>query len=291
MAEHAHRFDLKRITKRGASEEAIQAHYDVGNDFYRLWLDDSMSYSAAMWESESDNLAVAQSRKRLFHIESARASGKASVLDIGCGWGACLEDLVTDHGTERAVGLTLSSAQADWVTAHRDSRIEVVQEGWEDFTADEPFDAIISIGAFEHFVKPEFVLEERMEIYRRFFMKCSELLKPGGWLSLQTQAYNVGCYTPHSPLSKIFPESDMPRLPDVIEAFDGVFEPSIIRNDPSDYALTVKEWLKNFQRNRATAIEKAGQTTCENFERFLAGGVKAYENSVFMLLRMALKKL
>jgi len=291
MAEQARRIELADNAKRGASEEAIQAHYDVGNEFYRLWLDDSMSYSAGMWERDSDSLGVAQTRKRLHHIESAQASGKNSVLDIGCGWGACLEDLVTKHGVRTAVGLTLSSAQASWIKTHRDERIVVLQEGWEDYEPVEAFDAIISIGAFEHFVKPDYDREERTAIYRRFFAKCSRLLKPGGRMSLQTQAYNIGQYTPHSPLSQIFPESDMPRLPDVVAAFDGFFEPSVIRNDPSDYSRTVRAWLNNLQSNREQAIAEAGETVFSNFERFLAGGVKGYENSVFMLLRLTLKRL
>ncbi len=291
MAEQAHNIELADTTKRGASEEAIQAHYDVGNDFYRIWLDDSMSYSAAMWNHETIDLSAAQTRKRLHHIESAEAPGKNSVLDIGCGWGACLDDLVTNYGVQNAVGLTLSSAQAKWVKKHRDRRIVVIQEGWEDYEPSEPFDAIISIGAFEHFVRPDYNREERTAIYRRFFAKCNRLLKPGGKMSLQTQAYNIGCYSPHSPLSRIFPESDMPRLPEIVTAFDNFFEPVVIRNDPSDYTRTVKAWLKNLQTNREQAILAAGEEAYCNFERFLIAGIKGYENAVFMLLRITLRRL
>jgi cyclopropane-fatty-acyl-phospholipid synthase len=250
-----------------------------------------MSYSAAMWKHESDDLVAAQTRKRLHHIRSAEAPGKESVLDIGCGWGACLEDLVTEHGVKNAVGLTLSSAQADWIRRHRDPKIEVVQQSWEDYEPSKVFGSIISIGAFEHFARPDYDREERTAIYRRFFAKCHRLLETGGRMSLQTQAYNIGRYSPHSPLSKIFPESDMPRLPDIVSAFDGFFEPIFIRNDPSDYARTVRAWLKNLQDNREQAITDAGVTVVRNFERFLAAGVKGYENAVFMLLRIALKKL
>jgi cyclopropane-fatty-acyl-phospholipid synthase len=290
MTEHARKFPLERLPKRGASEAAIQAHYDVGNEFYRLWLDESMSYSAAMWESDSEDLESAQRRKRRYHIDCSDAAGKTSVLDIGCGWGACLEDLVRYCGVHNAVGLTLSDAQVEWIKTNRDPKISVYKQGWEDYQSATPFDAIISIGAFEHFVKPDYSLEERMKIYRRFFEKSAELLKPGGRMSLQTQAYNLGRYIPQSPLSRIFPESDMPRLPDIVSAFDGLFEPIVIRNDPADYARTVREWLCNLQKNREQAIAEAGEPVYENFERFLSGGIKGYESSVFMLLRFTLRK-
>ena len=71
---------------RGALPEAIEHHYDVGNAFYRLWLDESMSYSCALWDGEDDALAAAQMRKIDYHVGQARAAGAARVLDVGCGW-------------------------------------------------------------------------------------------------------------------------------------------------------------------------------------------------------------
>src|SRR5215212_4888186 len=95
----------------GTPAAAIRQHYDVGNDFYELWLDPSMSYSCALWATgdaaATDTLEAAQLRKIDFHLPQARAAGKQQVLDIGCGWGATLRRLVEVHGVGQVVGLTL----------------------------------------------------------------------------------------------------------------------------------------------------------------------------------------
>src|SRR5277367_1783247 len=88
----------------GASPEAIQAHYDVGNRFYELWLDPTLTYSCALWAGEDDTLEAAQLRKLDYIAEPALNRGAKHVLDIGCGWGALLAHL-SANGVERAVGL------------------------------------------------------------------------------------------------------------------------------------------------------------------------------------------
>src|SRR5438874_3944026 len=95
----------------GASAGAIQHHYDVGNPFYELWLDPTLTYSCARWEP-GDALEEAQIRKLDLIIGLGGASGKARVLDIGCGWGSCLDRLVRHHRVGEAVGLTMSRSQA-----------------------------------------------------------------------------------------------------------------------------------------------------------------------------------
>lgn len=92
----------------GASKAAISFHYDLGNEFFRLFLDRECCYSCAMYDDESDTLETAQQRKLEYHIQQARAEGAARVLDIGCGWGALQKKLVREHGVKLAVGLTLS---------------------------------------------------------------------------------------------------------------------------------------------------------------------------------------
>src|SRR5215467_9243522 len=155
----------------GASVHAIQAHYDVSNDFYRLWLDPTMTYSCALW-SAGDTLESAQLRKLDFHIRQARAVGARRVLDIGCGWGSMLFRLVNSHDVSFAVGLTLSEAQRSQVGKRGDPRTEVRLESWEEHESDEPYDAILSIGALEHFVRPSLSSEERVKVYRSFFGKA-----------------------------------------------------------------------------------------------------------------------
>src|SRR5215216_2672301 len=120
-----------KLNNPGASSEAIQSHYDVGNEFYSLWLDPTLSYSGAMWEP-GDTLETAQLRKIDFHIEQSGARGAERVLDVGCGWGGVLRRLVGAHGVEKAVGLTLSRAQAEWIAAFDIPNLEVRVESWSE---------------------------------------------------------------------------------------------------------------------------------------------------------------
>ena len=99
---------MTSISDRGASAESIQHHYDVGNKFYSLWLDESMTYSCGLWQDDDDCLSAAQTRKIDYLISLSSAAGRERVLDIGCGWGSIMQRLVAEHGVEHVTGLTLS---------------------------------------------------------------------------------------------------------------------------------------------------------------------------------------
>src|SRR6202042_1862216 len=117
----------------GAGSGAIRHHYDVGNDFWQVWLDPTMSYSCAMWEDPADDLESAQRRKLDFHTEQAGAAGAARALDRGWGWGAPLMPPGAAQGVKHAVGLTLSDAQAESLPAVAPSHIEVLVRSWSDY--------------------------------------------------------------------------------------------------------------------------------------------------------------
>jgi len=279
----------KNAKEFGASVEAIQEHYDVGNAFYRTWLDPTMTYSCAYWQDDNATLQEAQETKLEYLIHAAAATGNETVLDIGCGWGSCLYRLVGRHAVKRAVGLTLSQQQVEWIESRQVPGVEVLLEGWADHDPGHTYDSIISIGALEHFAKPGLSNGDRISVYRQFFKKCHDLLKPGGRMGLQVQAYNTGSYTEHSPLSQVFPESDMPRLFELAAGFDRIFVPTLIRNDPSHYARTVRCWLDGLAARRDEAVQAAGEDNVKRYERFLTGGIKGYEAGVFMLLRLSLE--
>jgi len=273
----------------GASAEAVQAHYDTGNAFYRLWLDPTLTYSCALWD-DATSLEEAQIAKLDHHVTESGAAGAARVLDIGCGWGSVLDRLTRVHGVGRAVGLTLSEAQLKHIEEQRLPNVEVRLESWMDHQPDEPYDAIISIGALEHFVRPETSSEDRVAIYRDFFRRCREMLRPGGLMSLQTMAYGgIGRFQAGA-LGSIFPESDLPRLAELTEALERQFEVVRLRNDPSHYARTVRHWLDSFQRNREEVDLLLGEPRAREYERFLKSGIKGYDIGVFNLLRVTLRR-
>lgn len=283
-----------KIENPGASAEAIQHHYDISNDFYRLWLDSSLTYSCALW-SESDTLDSAQVRKFDYHIEQARAHGAKRVLDIGCGWGSVLKSLIEVHNVEQAVGLTLSEAQAKLLVTFNHPQIEVHLKSWSDYTPEQPFDSIISIGAFEHFATLEASPKEKTEGYRTFFSHCHKFLKPGGWMSLQTIAYgDIARDKSHSDLfiaNEIFPQSDLPRLADIAEAAEQLFEIVLVRNDRWDYARTMRMWFDRLKTNRVKAVELVGEEVVSRYERYLRTFSYSFELGAFLLFRITLRKI
>jgi len=250
----------------GASVDAIEHHYDIGNRFYAAFLDERMVYSAALWR-EGDTLETAQLRKLDHHLNESRAHRAARILDIGCGWGALLRRAVEGYDVEHAVGLTLSRAQHHEATQRSTPNIDVRWESWRDHRPESPYDAIISIGAFEHFVKPDLSRSDRESLYREFFTACWRWLNPGRRLSLQTISYDN---MPRHAMSRfiadeIFPESDLPKAAEIFDASDGLFSCVAMRNDGAHYEETCREWLRRFKRNEALIVEL---TSAERFAQF-----------------------
>jgi cyclopropane-fatty-acyl-phospholipid synthase len=281
-------------TYLGAGSAAIRHHYDVGNEFWQVWLDPTMSYSCAMWEDPSDDLERAQLRKLDYHTEQAHAAGAARVLDIGCGWGAQLRHLVGSHGVQHGVGLTLSDAQAEYLREHTPSNVEVLVRSWSDYEPTEPFDAIISVGAFEHFARQGLSTDEQIEAYRRFFRSCREWLHPGGRLSLQTIAY--GDIPRDRPLrdrfivDEIFPESELPRLADIARAAEMELEIERVRNDRADYVKTLRAWLKILRERRDDAVAASSEELVARYERYLRMFAYSMELGAFTLLRLTMRR-
>jgi cyclopropane-fatty-acyl-phospholipid synthase len=282
------------IAKAGASPQAIESHYGVGDEFFNLWLGPEMVYSCAMFDAAQD-LDAAQLRKLDYHIEAAGAAGASRVLDIGCGWGALLRRLVTHAGVKQAVGLTLSSSQAVWARRAGGPGIDVRIEDWRDHKPESPYDAIISIGAFEHFVHPGMDPVEKLDAYREFFAWCHRALATGGKLSLQTIAFTK---PPSQSLQEqfmflsreVFPESQLPLIWEPLAAAEGLFEIMALRNDAADYVRTLRHWEENLQARSAEAISIVGETTFENFRRYLMLSGVGFIARIVCLLRMTFVK-
>jgi cyclopropane-fatty-acyl-phospholipid synthase len=278
---------------RGASADAIQGHYDVGNDFYALWLDPSRTYSCALWEGEDDDLESAQRRKLDYLAEGARATGAARVLDVGCGWGSMMRRLLERHGVGQVVGLTLSQAQADDVSAALGERCQVRLENWLDHAPEAPYDAIVSIGAFEHFAAFGIGAAERIESYREFFSRCRSWLPPGGRLALQTivKGNNVRLDRRMTRellfvIDRIFPESELPWPAEMIEASARQLELISIRNDAGHYARTCAEWLARLEASREAAEALVGAETVADYARYLRASVDAFTRHHVGLMRV-----
>jgi cyclopropane-fatty-acyl-phospholipid synthase len=277
----------------GGSRAAIQHHYDLSNDFYALWLDETRTYSCALWQGPEDpaDLASAQRSKIDHHVRESGAAGKRRVLDVGCGWGSTLRRLTSQHGVSEAVGLTLSDAQANFIEARQSEGVTVLRESWTTHQPVHPYDAVISVGAFEHFAKPTESVAERIAVYRSFFERVASWLVPGGRLSLQTIAY--GTMRPEEASAfmqtEIFPDSELPRLGDIVAAAEGVMEIVAVRNDRLDYARTCDLWLQGLRANHAAALAMVGAEAVQRYQQYLKLATVGFRMGKLNLLRLTLR--
>jgi cyclopropane-fatty-acyl-phospholipid synthase len=272
----------------GASPEAIQAHYDVGNRFYRLWLDPTLTYSCALWAGEDDTLEAAQQRKLAYIAEPALSRGAKSVLDIGCGWGSLLAHL-SGGGVESLVGLTLSEQQRDYVDSLALPGVEVRLDSWRDHRPLRPYDAIVSVGAFEHFADLDLSESDRLAIYREFFAACHSWLTPGAPLVLQTIAYGpVPALLGRELFLEYFPESDLPKPHEIFKASEDLFEVNELRNDREHYIRTLKAWHRNLRAHRDEAVAEVGHEKVEFYKRYLGASTMMFaaRNTVLLRLKM-----
>lgn len=283
--------DAASATKTGADHEDIESHYGVSNDFYREWLDPSMVYSCALWENAT-TLLDAQISKLEYHIAQARAHGVARVLDIGCGWGAMLRRLVEQHDVGCAIGLTLSDAQASWIRAAAVPKIQAVVEDWRTYRPDAPFDAIVSIGAFEHFAASGLPRAIKVRQYADFFEHCAKWLVPGGCVSVQTISAQAadGEDVNRFIADSVFPGSDLPTLADIVDAIPRELELVFLRNDRRDYSRTCNEWLHNLRVRRSECVALVGAKIVEKYERYLGMSALGFHIGRTGLLRFTLRR-
>jgi cyclopropane-fatty-acyl-phospholipid synthase len=277
----------------GATREAIQLHYDANNEFYKLWLDPSMTYSSALWDHGNEDLDLheAQLNKLDYHAREARIGAGDRILDIGCGWGSGLRRFVETHGAASAHGLTLSAAQLAHIEAVPGVSAELCH--WRDHHPEHTYTGIVSIGAFEHFVEPGLSRSDKVEGYRSFFRYCRDQLEPRGFVSLQTIAY--GNMRPEEAntfiQNEIFPLSELPFPAEIFEATEGLFEIEGYRNDRRDYGRTCAIWYERLHDRRCEAVAMMGQETVDRFAKYLKLSYLGFHMRKLLLLRLTLRSL
>lgn len=333
-------------TYKGTSSKAIRHHYDFLGDFYRLFLGPGLVYSYGAWRDGHDSggdgggrgagggagggdtLEAAQLRKLDDLAVAGGAVGARRVLDVGCGWGGLLHRLVEAHGVERAVGLTMSPGQAEWVRRQGWERCEVRAENWFDHVPDAPYDSIIAIEAIEHFAGSTLWRSRRVDRYRAFFERCHSWLRPGGGLALQCNAWNdrgwlASMVLPASVLAasnggsarlrlkdlygglqnvrdnvrdglhasrKVFPECFLPTRAELIEAGRGLFQVREARNDPQDGVRTVECWLERALANEEHGAALIGATAVSDIIREQRATLKLMREHRSTVLRMAFER-
>ncbi len=238
----AHR--RNRNTKSG-SRRNITAHYDLGNDFYRLWLDDSMTYSSAVFEFPEQTLADAQRNKYRTIAQRAGLSQGQHVLEIGTGWGGFALYAAGELGC-RVTSVTISQAQHDLAqeriaAAGLDHLVTVELRDYRDIEG--TYDAVVSIEMLE---------AVGAEYHGAFFAACDRALKPGGRMSIQVIAFPHDAYQAQLRGANwiqryIFPGGVLPSLTAIESSLQGTaLLISGVQDIRDSYALTLKAWRERF---------------------------------------------
>ncbi len=282
----------------GSNKHEVQVSYDVSNEFFRLWLDERMNYTCATYESDNQSLEAAQLNKLAVLSNFAKVTADMRVLDIGCGWGACLEYLATARGVKEAVGVTLSSAQAAEVNARKIPGVRCVDSDFMKWETDEKFDALISICMMDHLCSPAEAREGKaVDIYRAYFKKCWELTRPGAWFGLQTILRNriprdrKDLEDIYFCTHVIFPGGLNPRLEDIMQAVNPYWEVITVKQNRKDYERTTAEWLRRMRLHEATIRTTWGAQVFEDYERYLSTCVTAFDKFYSSLAQYELRRL
>lgn len=286
-----------RATGDMSQTEAIQHHYDNDTRFFAQWLDPSLTYSSGRWfdpitgEPLAADLTAAQAEKLRFHLDAAKVGPGTRLIDIGCGWGATLKGAV-DRGAAHALGLTLSNDQLTHIAEQGWPGVEARLEDVYGFAADEPFTAAISIGAFEHFAKPNMTRPEKIEIYGKFFERMAAALTAGARFSLQTIVWeDVDFEQSNTTLPEtVFPESSIPYIEEVVEASAPTFRLVYLENDPKHYAQTLQEWIKTIKAKEAAIVAEWGEEKYNFFYDYLRYSRLAFTRRKNSLARFVLQK-
>jgi len=256
---------------------AIAAHYDVGNDFYRLVLGPTMTYSCALFETDDTTLDDAQAAKYELICRKLGLEPGMRLLDVGCGWGGMVMHAARHHGV-RAVGVTLSRAQQELASkrvseAGLSELIEIRYQDYREVT-DGPYDAISSIGMFEH------VGEARTSEY---FSSLHGLLRPQGRLLNHAIARKPSKGRPAVHRRGfihryVFPDGELLEVGAVVSAMQRAgFEVRHEENLREHYACTLRHWVRNLETNWDEAVALTSEARARIWRLYMAGSAVMFD--------------
>ncbi|MGH8983982.1 MAG: class I SAM-dependent methyltransferase [Acidimicrobiia bacterium] len=264
---------------------AIAHHYDVSNEFYRMVLGPSMTYSCAVWTDPSHSLEEAQANKHELICRKLDLQPGMRLLDIGCGWGGMLLHAAEHHGVQ-AVGVTLSKRQADMAAkraadAGLADKIEVRYQDYRD-VGDGPYDAIGSIGMFEHV---------GLAMLGTYFERCFQLLPPGGRLLNHaisrpqsvtgSTADGRARFARRSFIDRyVFPDGELHEVGAVVSAIQKEgFEARHMESLREHYALTLRRWVANLEGNWDACVNEAGPARARIWRLYMAASALQFETN------------
>jgi cyclopropane-fatty-acyl-phospholipid synthase len=276
------------LHSRERDRAAIARHYDVSNDFYRLWLDRRMVYSAAYFESPDEDLDLAQRQKLDYICKKLRLRAGEKLLDIGCGWGGLIMHAASQYGVH-ACGITLSARQAELATERISSaglsdRCAVRLCDYRDIEGEEEYDKISSIGMVEH------VGESMLSTY---FRHAWQLLRPGGAF-LNSGIAASATYSRKGPSfmdAYVFPDGDLVPLHVMLrESEECGFEVRDVESLGEHYALTLDKWVSRLESNAGEAQNATDNVTYRTWKLYMIASARAFRIGRIHLFQTLLAK-
>ncbi|MGO3676775.1 MAG: class I SAM-dependent methyltransferase [Leuconostoc mesenteroides] len=266
----------KLIPKHSHSENKskadVQSHYDIGNDFYNMWLDPTMTYSCAYFVSEKDTLEDAQWNKVRHILNKLHAQSGETLLDIGCGWGTLLFTAAKEYNLE-ATGVTLSQQQYDFVSNKikeegLESRVHVYLEDYRELK--DTYDHVTSVGMFEHVGK---------ENLGEYFNQVNNLLTENGTALIhgitgQHDGAGVDAW-----INKyIFPGGYIPNIAENVgHIIDASLQVDDIEPLRRHYQKTLEIWTTNFHKVEEEVISKYGERFYRMWDLYLQACAGSFE--------------
>jgi len=276
-AEEARLHGRRHSKARDAS--AIAHHYNVSNDFYRMVLGPSMTYSCAVWPTADAGLEIAQATKYELICRKLGLQTGMRLLDVGCGWGGMAIHAARHHGVQ-AVGVTLSEPQAEWARravhdAGLDHRVEIRVQDYRD-VRDGPFDAVSSIGMFEH------VGAAKLDEY---FDALFRLVRPGGRLLNHGIARSAAGRARARFARRgftdryVFPDGELHEVGSVVSRIQKAgFEARHVEGLREHYALTLREWVRNLEAAWPRAVAEVGEGRARVWRLYMAASAVGFED-------------
>jgi cyclopropane-fatty-acyl-phospholipid synthase len=277
---------------------AVRRHYDIGNDFYRLWLDRSMVYSCAYFPRGDETLDAAQDAKLDLVCRKLRLRAGERLLDIGCGWGALVLHAAEHYGVD-ATGITLSREQAAWVreriaAAKLGDRCRVKLLDYRDLSGT-LFDKIASLGMVEHVGRA---------MLPTYFSQAFRLLTPGGlFLNHGIVALDAAMAAPRSWLARrirrwnsfieanVFPDGELVAPAEMLApATAAGFEMRDVESLREHYALTLRQWVHRLEARRDEVAVLVGEATYRVWRAYMAGSAHAFASGRLGVVQMLLGK-
>ena len=268
-------------------EKEVRFHYDIGNEFYRLWLDETMSYSCGYFKNAEDTLYDAQVNKADHILEKLQLQEGMTLLDIGCGWGFLLMRAAKKYGI-KGTGITLSKEQyqkfsEDIEREGLKDRLQVELMDYRDLKhSGVQFDRVVSVGMLEHVGRGN---------YELFMENAEAVLKPEGLFLL----HYISAQKEHEgdPWIKkyIFPGGTIPSLREIIDILpEYEFHVLDIESLRRHYNRTLLCWRENFLKHRAEIARMQGEEFTRMWELYLASCAATFNNGIIDLHQILTSK-